>query len=123
MSYKVGDIVEGKITHIKPYAFFLKFDEQTRGLLHISEISNSFIKDIERYGEIGKSLKVKILEIDEKDNFLRVSYKKVEDNPPLEKKNSALINDIRADKQEFKAVEEKIPEWIENTLKKMEENK
>ena len=50
-------------------------------LLHISEISDSFIRDIEKYGSVGDQIKVKILSIDKDNGFLRVSYKQV---PPEE---------------------------------------
>ena len=44
--YKVGMTVYGKITGIKPYGAFVKFDDNVSGLIHISEISHGFVKDI-----------------------------------------------------------------------------
>jgi predicted RNA-binding protein with RPS1 domain len=77
MNYQVGQLVIGKVYNVKPYALFMSFDDGVTGLLHISEISDSFVRDIEKYGSIGDEIKVKILSLGEDDGFLRVSYKQV----------------------------------------------
>ncbi|NMA15984.1 MAG: S1 RNA-binding domain-containing protein, partial [Erysipelotrichia bacterium] len=41
--YKVGQVIQGTITGIKPYGAFVKVDEKTSGLIHISEISEYYI--------------------------------------------------------------------------------
>ena len=53
MEYQVGQIVLGKVYNVKPYALFMTFEDGVTGLLHISEISDSFVRDIEKYGSIG----------------------------------------------------------------------
>ena len=44
--YKIGMVVKGKVTGIQTYGVFIQFDHETQGLLHISEISHGFIRDI-----------------------------------------------------------------------------
>ena len=44
MHYKIGEIVEGIITGIQPYGAFVSLDDETCGLIHISEISDGFVK-------------------------------------------------------------------------------
>ena len=66
MKYEVGQLVIGTVTNVKPYALFMEFEDGVNGLLHISEISDSFIRDIEKFGTKGDQLKVKIVSIDEK---------------------------------------------------------
>jgi predicted RNA-binding protein with RPS1 domain len=46
---KKGDIVKGRITSIKPYGAFVKVNETIDGLVHISEISDRFVRSIEDY--------------------------------------------------------------------------
>ena len=46
MNYQVGQLVIGKVYNVKPYALFMSFDDGVTGLLHISEISDSFVKVI-----------------------------------------------------------------------------
>ena len=118
MKYEVGQIVLGTVTNVKPYALFLEFEDGATGLLHISEISDSFIRDIERYGSKGDKMKVVIVSIDENNGFLRVSYKKV----PPEEAYSSHTNSARkapdTNDEDFAPLAEKLPEWIKETLEK-----
>ena len=60
---RVGDVVNGVVRNIKKYGAFIDFSG-TSGLLHISEISNAFVKDINTFLKIGQSVEVKIIRID-----------------------------------------------------------
>ena len=75
MSYQIGQIVEGKVTGIQPYGAFVSLDKHTTGLIHISEISDGFIKDINQFVKIGETVKVKIIDFDNKTNQERLSIK------------------------------------------------
>jgi len=75
MSYQTGQIVEGKVTGIQPYGAFVSLDKHTTGLIHISEISDGFIKDINTFVKVGDSVKVKIIDFDNKTNQARLSIK------------------------------------------------
>ncbi len=119
--YQVNDIIVGKIFKIKPYALFLEFEDGTQGLLHISELSDLYIKDIEKYGSIGDELTVKVLSIDSKNGFLRVSYKAIEENKVAHTKNNSNIRKIEADPEEWKLIEDNLDNWIKTTLEKMED--
>ena len=65
--YKIGEIVIGCVTGIEKYGIFVGLDEYYSGLIHISEISNSYVKNIHDYVKIGESIKVKIVEENERD--------------------------------------------------------
>lgn len=120
MKYELNQLVIGKVKSIKPYALFLEFEDGICGLLHISEISDSFIRDIEKYGSIGDEIKVKIIAIDESNGFLRLSLKAV----PEEEAYTTHV-DVRsipvASEEEFAPLKEKIPQWIKDTLDKIED--
>lgn len=64
MPVSVGDILEGKITDIMQYGVFVKLDEGKSGLVHISEVSNEYVEDINQVVKKGDTVKVKILSID-----------------------------------------------------------
>ena len=121
MKYQIGDLIIGKITSVKPYALFLSFEGGSNGLLHISELSDSYIRDIEKYGSVGDEIKVKVISIDEANGFLRVSYKRV----PEEERFSTHVNEARIyleeKEKDFSELEKKLPIWIEETLKKVKE--
>lgn len=118
MKYEVGNLVIGKVKNIKPYALFMEFEDSVQGLLHISEISDSFIRDIEEYGSIGDEIKVKILTIDPSNGFLRVSLKQVDEQERFSthEKNKRSIPKIK--EEEFSPLKEKLPEWITSTLER-----
>lgn len=114
--YQIGEIYTVQVKEVKPYAAFIVFDDGTLGMLHISEISDKFINDIERYVTQGDVINVKLLEVDPTNNFSRVSYKQV----PFDKRMSTHVNVRKAlhkDDESFKNLKEKIPLWIEEALK------
>ena len=73
MQYRIGQTVEGKVTGIQPYGAFVMLDRQTCGLIHISEISDGYVRDISRYVRVGDMITVKI--IDSAANQARLSLK------------------------------------------------
>ena len=123
MKHEIGELLIGKVESVKPYALFLTFSDGEKGLLHISEISDSYIRDIERFGTVGDEIKVKILAIDNHNGFMRVSLKQV----PEEEQFSTHTNEKRhipnIVKESFKDLEEHLPQWIDETLKKAEGEK
>ena len=52
--YKVGDVVTGKVTGIQPYGAFVSLDEHTQGLVHISEITYGYVKEVAEFLTVGK---------------------------------------------------------------------
>lgn len=62
---KVGSVVEGIVTGIENYGIFVKINEEFCGLIHISEIANGFVKNIEEYANVGEKIFVEIINIDQ----------------------------------------------------------
>lgn len=116
MKYKIGQVVQGIITGIKPYGAFVKIDDDTDGLIHISEISNSYVNSVQSYVKQGEKIVVKIIDIDRKSNQLRLSLKAIQ--PPRNKRVSYRIEKQAVNQLGFNVLREKLPEWI-----KQEESK
>ena len=96
----------------------MSFEGGATGLLHISEISDSFVRDIEKYGSIGDEIKVKVLSIDKDNGFLRVSYKQV----PPEEAYSSHTNQRKlptVTEEEFLPLKEKLDGWINDAYSKI----
>lgn len=83
MQVEVGNIVEGKVTGITHFGAFVTFSGGQTGMVHISEISNSYVKEIRDYVQENQEVKVKVLSIDD-DNKISLSMKKCE---PVATKN------------------------------------
>lgn len=121
MSYRVNDLLIGKVTNVKPYAAFFVFDDGSQGLLHISEINDGFIRDIEKYVSKDDYVKVKILSIDNVNGFMRVSLKQVPEEEFYSTHNNSLRSAPKIREDDFAVLEERLPQWIERTLKKAKE--
>lgn len=64
MSLEVGAIVEGEVTGITNFGAFVQLPEGKVGLIHISEVSNVYVKDVHDFLKEHDKVKVKVLSID-----------------------------------------------------------
>jgi len=75
MNYKTGDIVEGTIVRLLDFGAFVEMESGIDGLVHISQISEERISKPSAVLNVGEKVKVKILEINEKDKKMSLSIK------------------------------------------------
>ena len=66
MDLSPGDIVEGVVTKVAKFGAFVDLEDGKSGLVHISEIADTFVKDINNHIAEGDEVKVKVLSIVEK---------------------------------------------------------
>ena len=118
MGYEIGDLIVGVVNQVRPYALFMSFEDGSQGLLHISEMSDDYVRDIELFGSVGDELKVRVIDIDSSNGFLRVSLKQVPEEERFSTHDSSKRVIPEFDKADFSSLESKLPEWIEETLKK-----
>ncbi|MFA6948766.1 MAG: S1 RNA-binding domain-containing protein [Eubacteriales bacterium] len=64
MQIEVGAILEGKITSITSFGAFVALPEGKTGMIHISEVSSSYVKDIHDFLKEGQSVSVKVISVD-----------------------------------------------------------
>ncbi|MDN6162386.1 MAG: S1 domain-containing RNA-binding protein [Atopostipes sp.] len=65
MSLEVGNKVEGKITGLANFGAFVDLGDNKTGLVHISEVSDKFVEDINDELKVGQIITVKVLSIDD----------------------------------------------------------
>lgn len=112
---KVGDILEGTVVKIYPKYAILLFENDETGLLHISELTNSYVRNFTSFVQAGNIYKVRVIDYDEEKNFMRVSAKAL----TIEEKRGPLKREpIPLDKISFEALEKKLPEWIAEEITK-----
>ncbi len=92
MSVKRGDILEGKIEKLTNFGAFVNIGEDQTGLVHISEVDNSYVKKIEDFLEIGQLVKVKVLEVKEKGK-IDLSIKATQEKKPMKFKTNERTRD------------------------------
>ena len=74
-NYSVGQIVEGKVVQIKEYGCFVELEPGLDGLVHISQIMNERVADINDELSVGEKVKAKILDIDKERKRISLSIK------------------------------------------------
>ena len=107
--YREGDLVYGTITNILGYGAFVEIDKNYTGLVHISEFSDGYVRNIRDFVQIGEKVKLRVIEVDEENKRLKLSYK--------------TINKIRGVKGEipkfsigFKSLRDRMPQFIKEQM-------
>ena len=109
--YKVGMTVYGKITGIKPYGAFVKFDDGVTGLIHISEISNGFVRNIDNFVQVDEYVMVKVIDIDREHKQLRLSFKALSQNTRRYGKRVKFLG-MPENVKGFGTIRDKMPQWV-----------
>lgn len=84
MQLEIGKIVEGKVTGITKFGAFVDLGEGKTGMVHISEVAPTYVKEITDFLTQGQTVKVKILNIAD-DGKISLSVKQAMDTPPQNK--------------------------------------
>ena len=79
-------ILEGKITGITKFGVFVELDKNVSGLVHISEVSNTFVQDINDIYKVGDEVKVKVLDCSDSKK-ISLSIKQTQEKPRGKKRN------------------------------------
>lgn len=79
MGLAVGAILEGKVTGITKFGAFVSLPEGKSGMVHISEVANSFVSDIKEFIKEGDTVRVKIINIDDAGR-INLSIKRAAEN-------------------------------------------
>lgn len=111
---KRGAIVKGKVTGIQPYGAFVQLEDGMQGLIHISEISHQFVKDVRDYVHVGDEVTVKVLDVDRKVRRASLSLKALEPAGEKEKRHMRMKMPLKSG---FRPLKEKLREWIEQSKK------
>jgi S1 RNA binding domain protein len=80
MSIEVGSKLQGKVTGITNFGAFVELPEGSTGLVHISEVADNYVKDINEHLKVGDVVEVKVINV-EKDGKIGLSIKKAKDRP------------------------------------------
>src|SRR5699024_11047506 len=80
MSIEVGSKLQGKVTGITRVGAFVELEKGPTGLVHISEVADNYVKDINEYLSVGEDVTVKVINV-EKDGKIGLSIRKAKDRP------------------------------------------
>ncbi|QUW23229.1 general stress protein 13 [Sporosarcina sp. Marseille-Q4063] len=118
--YEAGEKLTGKVTGIQPYGAFVSLDENTQGLVHISEITYGFVKDVNEFLSIGEEVEVKILEVNEEAEKISLSIRALQEKPVTDRRDERTRESLQErikerDSEGFNSLKEKLQDWIEQS--------
>ena len=118
----VGQTIEVMITGIQPYGAFAMLADGSSGLIHISEISDRYVKSIDTFVHVGQKVTVKVIDIDNISKQARLSLKALDHQLKRKEKRTTYHHPRRSIKETplgFSSLEQQLPIWIEETLQKL----
>ena len=85
MELTVGAILEGKVKSITNFGAFVALPENKTGMVHISEVANTYVSDIQQHLTEGQDVKVVVISTD--NGKINLSIKRLEPKPQFENNN------------------------------------
>ena len=80
MAIEVGNVLEGRVTGVKPFGAFVALPEGRVGMVHISEVSNEYVQDINTVLHDGDTVKVQVIQV-APDGKIALSIKRLLPRP------------------------------------------
>lgn len=87
MGLEVGAVVEGKVTGITKFGAFVALPEGRSGLVHISEVANTYVNEVGDYLTVGQTVKVRVLSI-AKDGKINLSVRQAAESPAAPRRDA-----------------------------------
>ena len=114
---KEKDIIKVQITGIQKYGAFANIDNDYNGLIHISEISYGYVKNINDFINVGDNIYAEVVNIDNDNKKIKLSIKDID-----YKKNGAKLKRMAETKKGFTPLKENLEPWINKKIKEITEN-
>ncbi|MBU7594079.1 S1 domain-containing RNA-binding protein [Metabacillus halosaccharovorans] len=123
MSIEVGSKLQGKVTGITNFGAFVELPGGSTGLVHISEVADNYVKDINDHLKVGDEVTVKVINV-ENDGKIGLSIKKAIDRPerpqrPERPRNSerprSRGNDFRNNSNNKENFEQKMNRFLKDS--------
>ena len=118
---KKDEIIRVKITGIQKYGAFATLDNldnnDYNGLIHISEISYGYVKNICDFMNVGDSIYAEVLNVDDKSRQIKLSVKDID-----YKKDGRKLKRITETKSGFTPLRDNLDNWINEKIKEITNN-
>ncbi|MDL4840485.1 S1 domain-containing RNA-binding protein [Aquibacillus rhizosphaerae] len=122
MSIEAGSKLQGKVTGITNFGAFVELPGGSTGLVHISEVADNYVKDINEHLTVGDEITVKVINV-EKDGKIGLSIKKAKDNPNSGRRKSNNNPKVSRDRTEtFEAKMNRFLKDSEDRLASLKKN-
>ena len=112
--YECGKIVTGCVTGVENYGIFVSLDEYYSGLIHISEISSGYVKNINDYLKIKDKIYAQVVDIDEENSKFKLSIKNID-----YRNDGKIITSEDNFSNGFEPLKEHLDLWINEKIKEI----
>ena len=111
---KINDIIEATVTGIQKYGAFVSINDKYDGLIHISEISSGYVKNINDYIKIKDKIYAQVVDIDKENNKFKLSIKNID-----YRNDGKIINSEDNFSNGFEPLKEHLDLWINEKIKEI----
>ena len=111
---KIGDIIEVTVTGIQKYGAFVLINDAYDGLIHISEISSGYVKNINDYIKIKDKIYAQVVDIDYENNKFKLSIKNID-----YRNDGKIVNNNENFSNGFEPLKEHLDLWINEKIKEI----
>lgn len=112
---KKSDVIKVTVTGVQKYGAFVNTeDEKYDGLIHVSEISYGYVKNVNDYLKIGDKIYAEVVDINNDDNQLKLSIKDID-----YKNEGTKLKRMAETKNGFSPLKNNLDKWISNKIKEI----
>ncbi len=122
MLVEVGKVVEGKVSGITSFGAFIQLPEGKTGLVHISEIAEEYVKDINAHLKESQVVKVKVVSVD-KNGKISLSIKKATEPRPIVRTSRPMDFDWARNNNDNLSFEERLSKFMKDSDEKLHDLK
>ena len=115
MSIEVGNKLKGKVTGIKKFGAFVELPEGKSCLVHISEVADNYVENVEDHLSVGDEVEVKVLTIAD-DGKISLSIKKAKDRPRRPQQSKPSQKQVQSKPEDF---EKKLNNFLKDSEDKL----
>ena len=108
-----NDVIKATVTGVQKYGAFVNAEDY-EGLIHISEISYGYVKNVNDYLKVGDDIFVEVVEVSDEDNHLKLSIKDID-----YKKDGARLKRMAETTNGFKPLKDNLDGWINEKIKEI----
>ena len=114
---KENDVIRVKITGIQKYGAFAVLPNHYNGLIHISEISYGYVKNISDFINVGDDIYAQVMNVDDEKKKIKLSIKDID-----YKKSGVKLKRMAETKSGFEPLKEHLDTWINEKIKEITDN-
>ena len=111
---KINDVIQVTVTGIQKYGVFVLINDKYDGLIHISEISSGYVKNINDYIKIKDKIYAQVVDIDEENNKFKLSIKNID-----YRNDGKILNSDDNFSNGFEPLKDHLDLWINEKIKEI----